>query len=371
MAISVNVIEILNDSYQLEALPIGESLVVSLSAEVDIDSIDKYIQILNTDSSRDVPNLTGKPFLIQDEFEYKLVPSSYSIEQIGSTYKLTVTPDEMLKPESIFYLAIHKNLPPLHFSIEKTVSIGPSRIGHELNTSGISEDAVYTVEITSQSNLANSQHIIGFDILKDAVLVGSYSQNLKETNLFDLNGTDSVVFDVSTPYLVGETFEITLQEFTRLGTTLTQKFTTIIENDVIENPVTTSSRLSQSQILEFYEGSKLSLDNPYTTPEELENALGVTFSFLYPNKIRMSFDKGILISAITDDFIDIDISYAFGNYLLGDMGMYSEDQKYIITYTITPLSGTPTLTKRIDLLIEYDTDDLVPEEDKYILQAAV
>lgn len=370
MAISINVIEILNDTYQLSALPLGEPIKVRLTAMPDMSTIDKYISIVNVDSSEDVPNFSSYPFLIQDEFEYKRIECDYEIQaQQDNTYVLTVSPLDILKPESIFYLAVHKNLAPLSYTITKQTSLGPSFIRCLVKDTGISEDTGYTITITSQSNLQNGAHIIEFSVTQDEGSQVSFTRNIKEDNVFPLNAAHSVVFNSDIPYLTGETFYIALSAFNRLGTTKTQKFSTIVESTVIENPETTSTRLSQQQIIEFYENTQWGQEFVPTTQPVVENAINATFQFIHPNKIRILFDKEILISSITDQFLNIDISHAFGNYLLPNMGLYDDAAKYIFRYRI--VNKTESTTQRIDITIDKDTNNSVPEDQIYILQAAV
>lgn len=373
MTISIDVIEILNSAYQLSALPIGESIQVRLTAMPDMSSIDRYVSIIQVDSSQDIPNLTSTPFIIADEFEYKTVECNYSVEDYhhlpdDDTYILTVSPKKLLRPQSQFYLAVHKNLAPISYEVNKTISLGPSDIKIIVSDTGSSDDVLYTIVITSQSNLANSQHIIGYDIYENNVLKHSQIKNIRENNLLELNELYTAKFNADIPYLVGETFEITLLDFERLGESKTQAFSTIIESSVIENPETISHRLDLEDVINFYENSHW--NDAFTSPAQQPpaNAVQVSYRFTYPNKLRIEFDKEVLIASIVPGSFVVDISYAFNNYMLPQMGLYSESKKYIITCTIVP--KTITTTQRIDIVITEDSSNLVPLNDKFIVVIA-
>ena len=373
MAISIGVIEILNNAYQLSALPIGESLTVRLSAMPDMSTIDKYVSIVNIDSSQDIPNLTSIPFSINEEHEYKRIECNYSIEEYlnppdDETYILTVSPKELLKPQSQYYLFVHKNLAPLSYVITKTVSTGPSSISVVANDTGTGINELFSIQITSQSNLANSQHIIGFDLYDHNGLQESVTKNLRESNTLELTDAHTVFFNTEIPYLVGETFEIQTIAFERISEVKAQFFKTIIESSVIENPDIISHRIDQDDILNFYATTAWNtVNNPVVQPTP-SNGVVISSRFIYPNKARIEFDKEVLISSIVPSSFVVDISYAFNNYMLPQMGLYSESTKYIIACTIVP--KTITTTQRIDIVISKDTDGLVPPQDKFIVTVA-
>jgi hypothetical protein len=365
MSVSINVISILNDEQQLGSLPVGESIDILLSAEPDLYDIDRHVAIVRIDSSQDAPNFTDIVYRIQDESEYGTVPSSFSINQLGNQYVLTVTPEEFLTPNSNYYLIVGKDLAPLSYEVVKTVSIGPSLASIIMSPEGNSEDAIFEVEVTSQSNLSDGQHSVSFSVAKDAVPFGDFNLNLKGVSSIELNSAVSLSFNPNVPFLLGEKFEVTLEEINRLGDTKAQAFSTFLTSDVIENVEETSNKLNQQQILEFYENSKWSQEfDPTDIVEPAENA--ALFEFLHPNKVLITLSEPVQASSVVPEAFSINMDYAFGNYLLPSMGYYSEDKKYVVTYKAL---STP-LTDKILLQINDDTNGQVPTEDKFIVVSA-
>lgn len=366
MSVSINVISILNDEHQLGSLPVGESIDILLSAEPDLHDIDRHVAIVRIDSSQDAPNFTDIVYRIQDESEYGTVPCTYSVKQSGTDgYILTVAPEEFLTPNSNYYLIVGEDLAPVSYEINKTLSIGPSSMEIELNPAGNSEDAIFEIEVTNQSNLSNGQHTVSFNVLKDSVQFGDFNLNLRDDNTIEINNTAKAVFNPNVPFLLGEKFEVTMEEINRLGDTKAQAFSTFLTSDVIENVEETSGRLNQDQILKFYENTKWSQEFDATeATEATENA--ALFEFIYPNRVLVKLSTPVVSSSVTSDAFDINIGYAFDNYLLSNMGHYDESKKYVIAYR--PVS-TPNADK-IMLEIRDDKNKEVPEEQQFIIVSA-
>lgn len=359
MAISISVIDILNEDHQLESLPVGENLRVLFSEQPDTYRLENYISIVRISNDQDVPNL-GDLFVHQiiDGSSYDTIECEYIPVSTEIGYGLIVNPEEFLVPNANYYLVIGKGLAPLyHYSVNKTVSTGPSTLVIETNTLGTSEDAVYTITVSSQSNLSNG-HDVSFDVSKDGGFAETHDLDLKSNPYLDLNNTVAALFDPNIPYMLGETFEVTLQEIVRLPETKIQKFSTLINSDVIENVDETSTRLSQEDILDYYESTEWSaIDTPAEVAQEVLDAV-----FIYPNIIKIKLPTPIEPTSLVEGAFDIDVSYAFGNYLLPQMGFYKESDKYIISFSLNTSNDTITLE------INKDTEALVPENDKYILQ---
>jgi hypothetical protein len=362
MAIGIDVIDIINSEHQLKALPVGENIKVLLSEQPDLYSIDNYIALTRVHKEQNVPNL-GDIFLneIIDSSEYSRVQYETSLTQVADGYILTINPEDFLLPNSNYYLIVSKDLPPLSYLVDKTVSVGGSEIFIDIDREGTSEDAIFELEVTSQSNLSSGQHVVGFSLLKDSVLVDNYSLNIKNAStVIPLNGTASIRFNPNVPFLLGEKFEITTEEIIRLGTTKTQAISTHLDSEVIESPVNTSTRISQQNILDYYETVQL---GSTVAQEQAEANVVASYRYVYPDKIYIEFPNEIKEASITPDAFNIDISYAFNNYLLTQMGMFNESKKYVITYEL----DSP---KVILLKIKEDTENLVSDPETFIITGA-
>ncbi len=362
MAIGIDVIDILNSEHQLEALPVGENVKVLLSEQPDLYNLNKYVALTRIAAEQSVPNF-GDIFVhdITDSSEYSQVLYEATVATDTNGYILTINPEDFLLPNSDYYLTVSKDLPPLSYLVDKPVSVGGSEIFIEVAREGASEDAIFELEVTSQSNLSNGQHAIGITLSKDSILVDTYQLDIKNPNtLLELNETVSVKFNPNVPFLLGEKFEVTLKEIIRLGETKTQAISTHLDSEVIESPSETSTRISQQNILDYYETVQIGS----TAAEEQATAdAEVTYRYVYPNKIYIEFTKDIEPSSLSADAFSIDVSHAFNNYLLPQMGMYDESKKYVITYEL----DSP---KVILLTIKEDTENLVPELDTFTIIGA-
>jgi hypothetical protein len=363
---SISVIDILSNAQQLESLPVGESLKVLFSEEPDMYNIEQNVAIVRVNSDQDVPNFSNLVYRIQDESEYGTVPTFYSGEATTEGYVLTVTPEEFLTPNSNYYLIVGESLAPISYTVAKTVTLGPSNIAVQVESSGTSEDAVYVLEVITQSSLSNGQHTVEFSLTKDTVFVANYVMDLNDNNVLQLNNTISLVINPQVPFLLTEEFTITLESFSRLGETKAQAFSTFLTSDVIENAAETSQALTQSQILEFYENTTWGQQMAEATETVDPSAKTAIYTFQYPNKIIIDLEDEVLVSSISPSTFTITITHAFLNYLLPQMGLYDESKKYVITYN----AGAGPNTKQIILEINEDTANLVTDPDIFIVQAA-
>lgn len=364
MATSIRVIEILSSQLQLGALPVGESLRILLSSEPDMASVDRNVAIVRTRSDQDVPNFNDLVYKIQDESEYGTVECSYSVihEDIGIT--LVVKPDEFLEPNSNYYLIIGKGLAPVSYAVTKTVSVGPSAISIVTAEDGPSETADYEIEVLTQSNLSGGRHLVEFRVTKDSVVLDDIILDLRESNTLPLNQTISLLLNPNVPFIAGESFLVSLEQFSRLGDTKTQAFSTFLTSDTISNPEKTSTRITQDQILDFYENTtwgeraSSSLDMPGQS-----SMIGSVYTFIHPNRIVIDLPQTVLSSSITPSSFSIITTYAFNNYMLPQMHYFDEQKKYVISYKVGQVT-----TDRIELIIKEDTDGLVPSGDSFIVQ---
>lgn len=368
MASTIQLITLLNEDAELNAFPVEGSLSIVFTEEPDTEFIKDRVFVVRMDQESPTPNV-GDVFIraigTQIKDTYDVLDYTYSLEETTLGHQLTIDPIEPMLPNSVYFFVVSKDLSPVHYDITKTTSLGGSTLTAELSGIGLGEDAVYEVEITETSQLSSGSHIIEYTLYKDAVPIDSNVElDIALTNTLELNDTISVEFNPNVPYLASERFEITLEAFTRLGDTLVQKVFTYIDSEVIQSNDEKSTKLQESDVIQFYEtmGWARNIADPIPTGSgstDVRSTLDAVFQ--YPNKFLITLDEEIDETTLVDDVFNINITYAFGNYLLPDMGLYNEDQKYVIKYGLE----NPTT---IYLLVELDTDDEVPAEDKFILE---
>ena len=90
------------------------------------------------------------------------------------------------------------------------------------------------------------------------------------------------------------------------------------------------------------------------------NSAAAIISFRLPNKILIKFEKEVDKDNTDISSIDIDIYEAFDNYNLPKMGLYNDDLKYILEFSL--IRGNKTL--QIELLPDLRSEVTVGE--KYI-----
>jgi hypothetical protein len=366
MPVGINVIDILNSEHQLNALPVGESISILLTDDPDLVHIKDYVSIVRIESDQYVPQfsdimvhkITGESEYSSIDYDAILLPSTSEHAGFPLSRVLEIRPKEILSPNSNYYLIITKDFPPLSYEIIKTVSLGGSQIYVDLTRDGIGEDALFEIVVTTQSNLSSSQHVVGLSLYKDTVLVGTSSLNIRDkASRLVLNDALSVGFNSNVPFLLGETFSIGCASIQRLGSNKSQLIKTHVDAAIIESPEITSARIGQQEILDYYASMNLGA----VAQEQTEQGLSpITHRFVYPNKIYIEFSKDLNVSTINLSTFSLDISQAFGNYHLGDMGMYSDTRKYVVTQRIIN-------SKTISLEINEDTGNIVPLGQAYII----
>lgn len=360
MPISITVIDILNNEYQLDSLPVGENIEVLFSEQPDLNDVSNHIALVRTESDQDVPNL-GDIYVhrLHDSADYSTVDLEFTLKADSSGYVLTINPEEFLMPNANYYLIIGQDLTPTHYLINKTTSFGSSEISIETSSNGSGEDAVFSLVVSAMSNLSNGMHTISVDVSKDGGPVATHNLNIKDNNKLELNDTVSALFNPNVPFLVGETFEITTQAFERLGSSKIQSISTFIDSDVIENVEETSTRISQQNILDFY--SNTHWGQEVATPEEVVTK-PISAYWNYPNILTIVFDKDIDPASLSIEAFNFDITYAFDNYMLPNMGLFTDEIKYIIN-----VSHKANKAQQIVITIDEDTNGIVPEQDQFLV----
>jgi hypothetical protein len=367
----IRVLDILNSDHELQALPVEEDIQILLSEEPDTFDIESKIFLIRVESDQQLPNLSDA-FIrsVGDTYvdNYDTLSYEYTIKPSVSPdgVELVLNPDLPLIPNSNFYLVVSKDLAPMYYSIDKNVSVGSSKLQLETGSNYIGEVATYRIVVSQTSNLAGGEHSIGVDLYKDAVpILTNHVFNIKEDKLDIGPEADTLLvsFSAGIPFISGEEWTIVTSEFTRVGTTQVQEISTFLDSVLIEAPEQTSKRLENEDLVKFYEDygwSGRTTDDAVVTEVAESNA---EYTFVYPNKLFIKLDKAILPASILDTSFNVDISYAFGNYLLPNMGLYNEEDKFVLKY-----SSHDSFT--ILLEINKDVDNIVPIGDKFILVSA-
>lgn len=361
---SIDLVTLVNQESELNAFPVEGNLRIIFTSEPDTTYIKDEIFLVRVDKDNSTPNI-GDTFIYaigsQIEDKYDVIDYNYSLEEVETGFQITVDPVQPLLPNSVYFFVVSKDLSPLHYDVSKTVTLGGSTLSAEPEKTGSGEDATFEIEITQTSQLSSGSHIIRYTLRKDMVDIDTNVElNIAIDNVVGLNDTISAVFNPNIPYLSSEKFEITTEEFTRLDETLVQKIFTYIDSQVIQSETEKSTKIAEKDVIQFYEdfGWARKLTNP---PSAQNTQSGIETSFQYPNRFLIELGEDIDETTLVDGVFDIDISYAFNNYLLPDMGLYNDSEQYIIKYGLLN-------PNTIYLDFELDTTDTVPDGEKYLLQ---
>lgn len=372
MYTAISVEQVLNTPEELQSFPVEGTVNVLFNGKPDLSNVDDHIYIVRHDDDMDVnlPNLADTAIrevgtVDVDRYD-KIISTVRLVEtEVGVSWTASITPTEALIPNASYYLILSKYLKPDFYLVEKTSSIGPSSVIVETGGLATSSDTVWVITITSDSLLTQGSNTIGFSVTKDG---SSYESGITidlHKDSYTLSEEVELVFDKDVPFLTSEEFTITTNAFTALGETLIQDLNTNINSDIIppSNGIS-SERLNNADIVKFYEDNgwarRTTGDNPSTVSTGEISIKSETHRL-----DTVIIDCGVEIdpSTIIDTIFNIDIDYAFGNYMLDNMGYYDKEVQYAIYYSIVDKNF-------IKLVIEPNTD-LVPSGSRYKLLPGV
>lgn len=373
MAVSLSVVQILNTEEELLSFPVEGSIRLSLTKRPDLTDSKDNIRIVRVDDVDDtrIPRMSDKHIrsigdLRSDRFQSIEVDTKVEVD--GDNFTLFIKPKETLIPNADYYVMISSDMTDSYYEITKPTNFGPSQITVSKNDDSVGAASTFLLEITSDSVLSAGSHLVGMSILKDGVQIISESSLSVIDSLVDIGSGMFITLDQNTPFLTGEQFQIVTQELQRLPETYIQKFTTMIVSDVIQPaPEVISKKLSQDQIISFYEDNAWGrrLDSGHPTQAVLAGAQAsignelITSEFRYPDTITIDCKAPVDISTVTLTSLNIELSEAFGNYMLSDMGMYDPEAQYVINVKVVN-------TTKLRLKIRKEA--FVPITDKIILE---
>lgn len=366
-------IKLNNSQEELEAFPVEGELHLLFSNPIDFINIKDYIFFIGADLSQEVINISFNEVKdIGDVYKthYEVIDYTYTFEN----NILSIKAIQPLIKNRRYYIVASKYLGPEFYSYSKIVSLGPSSgsLVIDKNANSPTEDSLFELVITQTSSLSTpGVHNIGYSLTKNG-------NPIVTNQVFDIKSGPISLFpgigfqlNPNIPLLVNESFSINILEFTRSGITRSYDFFTNIDEDIPkESNQETLKRLSNNDIINFYE------QNGYArrvSPTILENALSSgqirqsgNVKFVYPGIIEFELEKEIKDSSLVDGLFNISISPAFDNHFLLNMGYFNPDDKYIIQYSLIPNDYGEN--KIIRLVISKDINNIVPIDDKFILE---
>jgi len=369
----IKVIEVLNQKDELLAFPLEGTINILFSGKPNSKDIENYIYYVRHDGDMDV-NLPGTANNAIREVGYVQVDRYDRIETIIESttnspdeWILSMTPVEAMISNASYYLVLSKFLSPEYYDIVKTVTFGPSTIELSTENGATGEVASFEILITSDSELSTGSHYIEFDISRDGLLSTHIRLNIVNDGYYLFPGIE-VLFNKDTPYISGETFTIDTLEFSSLEDTLIQYLETTIHPEIIQpSEEIQSERLNNSQIVEFYEENgwteRVCHDGDISSSPDGSILLEHSFEFIHPATIIINCGAEIDPSTLLSSIFNIEIGYAFNNYILQEMGYYDNDTLYKIYFSIE--------RKQFIKLETIVYDGTLPEGERFILEERI
>jgi len=370
----LEVIEVLNTPEELKSFPVEGTINILFSGKPNPVGIGEYAYIIRHDNDMDVnlPNVADYAirevgYVQVDRYDKVESTVTFTEETVDESWILSFTPKEALITNAAYYLVLSKYLVPEYYEIVKTISYGPSSIAIETGQSATSEVADWTIQIITESVLSQGSHVIEFSVLKDG---SSYapliSLNIRHAT-FPLSEDVNIAFSPDIPFLVDETFTISTTDFTGIEDTLLQNIETNIHADIIPpSEEIQSERIENADIVKFYEDNGWTQRTQDQTEEPEQPVIpgepivnDISSSFIHPSTIIIDCGAEISPYSLIDSVFNIDISYAFNNFVLPEMGYYNEDAQYVIYYSI--------VDKNFIKLETQENTELVPIGQKFIL----
>nr|DAT65067.1 MAG TPA: hypothetical protein [Caudoviricetes sp.] len=346
-----------NTKEQLTFMPLKGSIRLKLSDNVSPELIKNNISVYRVKKSDGVKSLD---ISYSDAYTQDLAGFA-DIDITSSGQALIVSPKDSFIPSSDYILYISKDV----HSVKNKVTVGQN----EVDSVTISPPIENKIEIIPVSQILGDVFVCNVKIdnkpyldnelfsLEDGIVING--SRIKITDQSIISGASIIISSE-----VSKTLEADYSLHFSTGST------TGIEDKV---PDGSSKRITTDDIMSFYNspyrdiignsGSSvgtLGHGNQNTPGVNQNNNTSAVISFRLPNKILIKFEKEIDKDNTDISSIDIDIYEAFDNYNLPKMGLYNEDLKYILEFSL--IRGNKTL--QIELLPDLRSE--VPVGEKYI-----
>lgn len=338
------VIKVLNPEEELQSFPLQQSIFLESSDLLEDSLLYSNIALIREVQEYGLLN-TADLYNFNIGYvkeNFSLVPLNILLyEDSAGKHLVKITPKETLAPSSKYALFLDKDLSFEHISINKTVSFGPSSLilkDSEQNSLDL-DSKTYTLKVISEPYLTSTANIVKFKLYINGQGDKVFTIDAKSSkNTITFSNITLEVKD--TAYGLGEEFEII---DSGLAKPLDQNFIvsikTVLSSKIkpLEN-VNPSQKISNEDILEFYntqkvkekESSESRIIN-FKDSNWLEKEIKIEYAGY--NKFLLHLDNLDASELNLDDMISRE-SPAYNKYDLEALGLYSEEDKYNITFEI-------------------------------------
>lgn len=304
-------IKIINSDIELSSFPITQSLNLSLSESIDVNTLQNHIILFRLLPDNKLISLV-EPYsytigYIKETFD--TVDVEFNLKERSDDFLLTVTPKKPLFLDSEYIIYITRGLVEANSKVVKTVTKSKSTL--QTIVTGNVLDRTIEVEVLKTSVISSGSNVVEFKI--DG---SNYTLNLAQNTSVSLKNI-KYVFE-NTIYLIGEKFNVIIDTVASTRTEdVLYKFKTATSSSIkpIENQ-TPSTGIDTQAILNFYQQVNSTPKTIILTPKYINPNL---FAITLPDGYKLNKSKDIEIAVIRE---------AFNNYLLNSMGLYDNTHKY-------------------------------------------
>lgn len=355
---AIKVIRVLHEQSELNQFGINDNINVLLSEVPQNVKESFYIYRLNPDV--DIPEVGDKYYknlqLVDSQMKIDY-DFSVSNEAQGQTLKLN--PKDPLMPGQRYALIVTSDIRKQgDIQQGKTTQLGPADIicGTKKPIAGV-DFSDYQVKFVADSVLTKKSNLITASVIRTDTISGVASapvplKTVKKDIFSDtLIYSDDYIYinalQPAIPFLNTEEFLITVNGYQVEQQTKIIAVITANKSVQVTKPPVPSGRLTISEFNEFYDALARQQAGGTTDPDQpitiQKNA--VKFEYRPPKKLRFTVDKYLDKNSLRyQDSVDaggnpiykykkcvnFNFDYAFGNYLLRDMGLYFENPYMII-----------------------------------------
>lgn len=306
-------IKIINSDKELLSFPITQSISLSLSERIDVNTLQNHIILFRLLPNNNLVSLV-EPYsytlgYIKETFN--TVDVTFKLEQRTTDFLLTVTPTKPLFLDSEYALYVTRNIVEANSKVTKTISKSKSTL--QTIVTGNVLDRTIEVEVLKTSVISNGSNVVEFKIDGN-----SYTLNLAQNTAVTLNNV-KYIFE-NTVYLIGEKFNVLIDNVGDVRTEdVLYKFKTAPSESIkpLEHQ-TPSTGIDTQAILNFYQQASSTPPTVILTPKYINPNL---FAITLPEGYKLDKTKCIDVAMIRE---------AFNNYLLSSMGLYDNTHKYSI-----------------------------------------
>lgn len=335
MSDSLIVERVENTPEQLKFMPLKGSIRLKLSDTINPELAKEYIKVYRIS---DVEGITSYARTYSDSLREDLA-KFVDIEVSASGQVLIVSAKDSFIESSDYILYISKDI----HSVKNTVTHSGGTISSVLVYPPTSD----TIEIipvsdlivdTSGNSVFVATIIVNGSLYKKDTLINVEDGIVINNSLITI--TDSSIIDES-PIVITADISRTSENDYEL------RFSTGTAAPLGDKvPDGTSSKVTTEDIMNFYNNPYMSLvsdtknggntDTSIGTPStsSASESSSILIESRYPNKILFRFENEIDEQSTDLDSIDVDMYEAFDNYNLPRMGLYKDDEAYVLEFSI-------------------------------------